>query len=392
MAVGKKQNAKSKTQNGIKQGKSSSGARDTRDTSPARTMDELLARTGYQLKGFSRGDKVKGKVLDIGPKFIILDIGAKSEGVVTDREFETIKHFVKNLSVGDIVEVQILSPEEKGQIVLSIREAAEKYAWKVLEDAVLASREIDCRVESVARGGLSVLVMGLNGYIPGSHLGNSLAKNPSSALDKTLKVKVIEADREKNRIVLSEKAVSEAELLALQEEIVKKIKEGEKFRGKVVGIVSFGAFVQIEKDKVALDGLVHLSELSWQKVSSPEEVVKVGDEVSVVVIGRDPSKGSGQGGRLSFSMKQAQEDPWKKVVKKYKEEGRVKGKVTRLGDFGAIIGLEPGIEGLVHLSKIPAGISLKEGAEIDCFIEKVDQKSRKISLGLVLKAKPVGYK
>lgn len=374
----------------VSKAKTSSASRVTFQS--ARTMDELLARTGYQLKSFSRGDRAKGKVLDIGPKFIILDIGAKSEGVVTDREFETIKHFVKNLSVGDIVEVQILSPEEKGQIVLSIREAAEKYAWKVLGDAVLASKEIDCRVESVAKGGLSVLAMGLNGYIPGSQLGSFLAKNPSLALDKTLKVKVIEADREKNRIILSEKAVSEAELLALQEEIVKKIKEGEKFRGKVVGIVSFGAFVQIEKDGAALDGLVHLSELSWQKVPDPLEAVKVGDEVNVVVIGRDPSTGSGQGGRLSFSMKQAQEDPWKEAAKKYKEEGRVKGKVTRLGDFGAIIGLEPGVEGLVHLSKIPADISLKEGAEVDCFIEKVDQKSRKISLGLVLKAKPVGYK
>lgn len=377
MAVGKKQNAKSKTQKEITS-ESSGGA-------PAVSMDELLTKTGYQIKGFSRGDKVKGKVLDIGPKFIILDIGAKSEGVVTDREFEAVKHFVKNLALGDEIEVQILSPEEKGQIVLSIREAAEKYAWKILEDTVLASGEIDCRVESVAKGGLNVLVMGLNGYIPGSQLGSFLAKNPSSALDKTLKVKAIEVDREKNRIVLSEKAVSEAELLAVQEEIVKKIKPGEKFRGKVVGIVNFGAFVQIEKDKVALDGLVHLSELSWQKVSSPEEVVKLGDEVDVVVIGREK-------GRLSFSMKQAQEDPWKEIVKKYKEEVRVKGKVIRLGDFGAIIGLEPGIEGLVHLSKIPAGISLKEGSSVDCFIEKVDQKSRKISLGLVLKTKPAGYK
>lgn len=359
---------------------------------PAVSMDELLTKTGYQIKGFSRGDKVKGKVLDIGPKFIILDIGAKSEGVVTDREFEAVKHFVKNLALGDEIEVQILSPEEKGQIVLSIREAAEKYAWKILEDAVLASGEIDCRVESAAKGGLSVLVMGLNGYIPGSQLGSFLAKNPSSALDKTLKVKAIEVDREKNRIILSERAVSEAELLAVQEEIVKKIKEGEKFRGKVVGIVSFGAFVQIEKDKTALDGLVHLSELSWQKVFSPEEVVKAGDEVDVVVIGRDFSTGRGAGGRLSFSMKQAQEDPWKEIVKKYKEEDRVKGKVTKLGDFGAIIGLEPGVEGLVHLSKIPAGISLKEGSSVDCFIEKVDQKSRKISLGLALKAKPLGYK
>lgn len=377
MAVGKKQKAKSKKKKEITS-KPSGGA-------PAVSMDELLTKTGYQIKSFSRGDKVKGKVLDIGPRFIVLDIGAKSEGVVTDQEFEAVKHFVKNLALGDEIEVQILSPEEKGQIVLSIREAAEKYAWKVLEDAVLASREIDCRVESIARGGLSVLVMGLNGYIPGSQLGSFLAKNPSSALDKTLKVKAIEVDREMNRIVLSEKAVSEAELLAVQEEIVKKIKTGEKFRGKVVGIVSFGAFVQIEKDGVTLDGLVHLSELSWQKVSDPLEAVKVGDEVEVVVIGIEK-------GRLSFSMKQAQEDPWKEVVKKYKEEGRVKGKVTRLGDFGAIIGLEPGVEGLVHLSKIPAGISLKEGAEVDCFIEKVNPKSRKISLGLVLKVKPVGYK
>lgn len=358
-----------------------------RASKPASTMDELLARTGYQLRGFSQGQKVKGRVLEIGPKSLVLDIGAKSEGLVVEREFDLARHFILGLRVGDTVEAQVSVPEQRGQVLLSLRNTAEDYAWKALEDALVGGREVEAKCDGLARGGMDVTVFGLKAFVPTSHLGTALIKNPSLAIGRTLVTKVIEVDREKNRIVLSERAVSEKDAMLAQERALRKIKEGERLQGKVVGIVDFGAFVQIEKDGALLDGLVHLSELSWQKVTQPSEVVKVGDEVEVVVIG----KGSGQG-RLAFSIKQAQEDPWRKVQEKYKQDARVGGTVRKLGDFGAIVELEPGVEGLVHLSKIPTGISLKDGARVECFIEKVDKKNRKISLGLVLKVKPVGYK
>lgn len=351
----------------------------------ALTMDELLSKTGYSIHSFSRGEKVKGKVIEKNSRSLILDIGAKSEGLVVDREFEATKHFISNLSVGDVIDAYVIVPEDRGQILLSLRDTAEDYSWNLLKDSLNNGTEIDTKVESVAKGGLVVIVYGLKAYIPASHIGSQLAKNLNSSVDKHVKAKAIEVDREKNRIVLSEKAVSEADILAAQEKVLKNIKEGERFAGKVVGVVSFGAFVQIQKDDINLDGLVHLSELSWQKVSDPSGVIKVGDEVEIVVIGKE-------GSRLAFSVKQAQKDPWAEVEKKYKEDMKVKGKVTKMGDFGAIIEIEPGVEGLIHLSRIPAELSLKEGSEVDCFIEKIDQKNHKISLGIALKAKPIGYK
>lgn len=357
----------------------------------AQTMDELLAKTGYQIHGFSQGQKVTGKVLEIGPKVLVLDIGAKSEGLVAEREFDLARHFILGLKVGDTVEAQVVVPEQKGQMLLSLRDTAENYAWKRLEELLAKGGEVEVKCEGLLKGGLGVGAFSLKGFIPTSHLGTALAKNPALAVGKTFKVKVIELDRVKNRIIFSERAVSEKDAILAQEKALEGIKAGERFRGRVVGLVSFGAFVQVEKDGVPLDGLVHLSELSWQKVSSPSEVVKVGDEVDVVVVGKDNLK-TQERGRLALSIKQAQEDPWAKVEEKYRQDARVQGTVRRLGDFGAIVELEPGVEGLVHLSKIPAGISLKEGAGVECFIEKVEKKNRKISLGLVLKEKPVGYK
>lgn len=352
----------------------------------AQTMDELLQKTGYELKGLSRGQKIEGTVIEVSPKSLVLDIGAKSEGLVVDREFDASRDFIKKLSPGDKVQATVLIPEtETGQSLLSVREAAEEEAWKALKEAEEKDAEVEARVEGSVRGGLSVTVEGVSGFIPGSHLGSQLSENPQKAVGKTVKTKVIELAREQGRVVLSEKAVSEAQLIEAQKKALEKIKEGEKYSGKVVGITGFGAFVQIEQDGVPVDGLVHLSELAWEKVEEPKQVITEGDEVEVLVIGKED-------GRLALSIKQAQEDPWKDIAKKYKADSKIKGKVTKLGDFGALVQLEPGVEGLLHLSKIPAGISFNVGDEIECFIEEVDKKSRRISLGLVLKEKPVGYK
>lgn len=386
-------------------------ARDTRGTRTPRgtptTMEELLRKTGYQVKTLSRGQKIEGTVVEVTPKSLILDVGAKAEGIVAEREFAAARDFIRKLSPGDKVEAQVVVPEaESGQSLLSVQGAAQRYAWERLEEAKNKDQEVEAKVEEVVKGGLSVFVEGIPGFIPGSHLGGDLAQNPQKAVGRGIKTKIIELDREKDRLVLSEKAVSEAGVMKAQEKALKKVKKGEKFRGKVVGLTNFGAFVQInvpsgeQKDDTNLDGLVHLSELAWGKVDSPSSVLEEGQEVDVVVIGKasGPATGSERGphgpggGRLALSIKQATEDPWKEASRKYKSDTTVRGKVTKIGDFGAIVELEPGIEGLLHLSKIPAGVSLHEGSEVDLFVEEVDEKSRRVSLGMVLKEKPIGYK
>lgn len=352
----------------------------------AKTMEELLAKKGFGVRGLTKGQNLEGVVIEVGSKSVVLDIGAKSEGMVHEKEFEEAREFIKTLSKGVKAEVTVVIPEtENGHTLLSLRDAAEAFAWQIFESAFKDGSIVEVHVDSAGKSGLNVSFCGVLGFIPNSHLGGRLASNPQVAVGTTIKVKVVEVDRTRGKLVFSEKAVSESEAIAKQEKIMGRIKEGEKFPGKVTKLVPFGAFVQIEKDGMTLDGLVHLSELSWTKVSDPAKIVKVGDEVEIVVIGKE-------GNRLAFSIKKTKEDPWTHLSDKYKVDQKVKGRVTKIADVGAFVELEPGIEGLIRASRIPADISVKEEDLVSCFIEEIEKDKREISLGLVLKAKPVGYK
>lgn len=357
-------------------------------------MDELLAKVGYEPKGLTRGQKVEGTVVEVLPNMLIVDVGAKSEGLVVDREYDAARAYIRGLKAGDkITATVVVAEREDGQPILSVRDTAEATGWENLEKAGKEGKELEVKVEDANRGGLSVVYNGISGFVPSSHMGASLSKNPQSVLGKTIKVKIIEIDKETNKLVLSERAVSESEILEAQQKAISKVKDGEKYKGKVVALVSFGAFVQIELDGTPVDGLVHVSELSWQKVAEPSQVVKEGDAVEVVVIGKpSKSESTGGGSRLAFSIKQAQVDPWTEASKKYKPEQKVSGKVTRVADVGTFVEIEAGVEGLIQASAIPADSSVKVGDSVDCYIESIDIKSKRIALGLVLKAAPMAYK
>lgn len=354
-------------------------------------MGQLLARTG-QLKGaLFAGQKIEGTVVEITSKMVILDIGAKAQGLVVDEEYQDSVDYIKKLSFGDKVWATVIVPEtERGQSLLSLRDSAQSQAWDKFEKAFKNKEEVEFKILGVTRGGLSVVAQGIQAFVPTSHTSSSLSKDAANCIGKTFKGKVIELDKNTDKLVLSERAVSESEIIKEQEDALQQIKEGEKLKGKVVGVANFGVFVQVKipsKDGngVSIDGLVHLSELSWQKVTDPSKVLQEGEEVEVIVIGRES-------GKLALSIKQAQKDPWIDSIGKYPVDVKIRGKVVKIGDFGAFIELEPGIEGLLRLSKIPSGSLVKEGQEVECFVEDVDKKNRKIGLGLVLKTKPVGYK
>ena len=363
-------------------------------STPAQTMDQLLAKVGYEPKGLTRGQKVEGTVVEVLPNMLIVDIGAKSEGLVVDREYDAARAYIRSLKPGDKITATIVVPErEDGQPILSVRDTAEETGWTNLEKAGKAGDELEVRVEDANRGGLSVIYNGISGFVPSSHMGSKLSKDPSAVLGKTVKVKIIEIDKATNKLVLSERAVSESEILEAQQKAIAKVKDGEKYKGKVVALVSFGAFVQIEVDGTPVDGLVHVSELSWQKVSEPSQAVKEGDSVEVVVIGKpSKSESTGGGSRLAFSIKQAGEDPFTQAIKKYKPEQKVSGKVTRVADVGTFVEIEAGVEGLIQASAIPADSSVKVGDTVDCYIESIDTKSKRMALGLALKAAPMAYK
>jgi len=204
-------------------------------------------------------------------------------------------------------------------------------------------------------------------------------------LAETLKIKVIEVDKRKKKVVFSERAVSEAKEIEEAGIALKKVEIDKVYDGVITTITSFGIFVKIKADKSDIEGLVHISELSWEKIERPSEVFKLGQKVKVKVLGiRD--------GKLALSLKQAQENPWENVSKKFKVDDKVKGTVTKNSDFGTFVKLAPGIEGLIHITKIPPATKLNVGDAVNCYIEEIDTKNKRISLGLILSVKPVGYK
>ena len=387
-----------------KQKKDKAAKRSSSKKTP-QTMEELLQQADHKVRGFKKSDEVKGVITEKSRRTIYIDIGGKSEALVIDREVKMFRDYIANLEVGDEIVGSVIQPEdENGQTVLSLKKAVTEALWAELKEKLESGESVKVRGVEVNKGGLIVDIKGFQGFIPSSQLGAELVPMIDQLINRHLAVKLIEVDREKNRIICSEKEISEAELLAAQEETLKKIKIGDVFKSEVTGVMPFGLFVKVmvkpnrkkksqkkqkEKDGegISLEGLVHISEISWEKVDDPRKFYKEGDKVKVKVLAIDKKSG-----RLNLSIKQLQADPWEEIEKKYPVDAKIKGEISRLAPFGAFVSLEPGIEGLVHISKIPAEKSIKPGEKIDCYIESVDKESRRLSLGLVLKEKPVGYK
>ncbi|OGM10065.1 hypothetical protein A2Y68_01260 [Candidatus Woesebacteria bacterium RBG_13_46_13] len=351
-------------------------------------MAELLAMAQNKVKAFSAGQRVRGKILAKGPASLILDVGGKAEGVVAEKAFTEARDLIKNLKIGDEVTATVLIPETRdGTVLLSLRQAAFDASWERLEQAQRDGTPVAVFGKGVNPSGVTVDVEGVLGFIPGSQLGKEANKDTNGLVGKYFKAVVLDVDKLANKVVLSEKAVSEAEDIKKAKEAIKKIKEGSLYDGVVTTVAGFGCFVKLDlgKDSPLVEGLVHISELAWGKVIQVSDIVSVGDKVKVKVLGI-------KDGRIALSLKQAQKDPWEEIGEKYKAESKVRGKVVKVSDFGVFIELEPGIEGLVHITQIPPGKKFTEGEEIDCYVQDLDTKTKKISLGLVLTSKPIGYK
>jgi small subunit ribosomal protein S1 len=356
------------------------------------TMEELLAQAGYEIRGLKRGSVLEGTITEKSRRALFIDIGAKTEGIVFDRELKEARDLVRELEVGDKISVMVTQPEnDSGQIVLSLKRAALDRAWAFFEEKLKTSEPFEVQGREMNKGGLIVNTRGLQGFIPSSQFSRDLVGKINTLMGKMVKVKIIEVDRAKNRLILSERAVSEAEMLAAQKEVLEKVKVGEVFEGKITAVMPFGFFVKVNlgkgKKATFLEGLVHISEISWERVGEIGEFGKVGDGAKVKVLAIDEKSG-----KLNLSLKQLTPDPWEGIEKGYTKDKKAKGKVNRVTPFGVFVTLKPGIEGLVHISKIPAGASYKVGEEIECFVDSIDPENRRMSLGVVLKEKPVGYK
>lgn len=338
------------------------------------------------MKELHPSDIVEGIVVAVTHGEILVDVGAKSEGIIAGAELADSDATYKSLKPGDKIVSKVVQVEnDQGYIVLSIKRAEKERKWKDADDALGTGSILEATIIEYNKGGLLVDCMGLRGFIPLSHLdrahfANDVAKFAAGSeaelkeslkilSGKVLKVKVIELDREKNRFVLSEKDALSSYSDDAKEKRLAEIKNGDKVEGVVTGIMPFGAFI----DLGGVEGLVHISEIAWEKVSHPSNYFKVGQTIQVLVLGVDE-----QSRKLALSVKRLSSNPWETVETKYPVGSKVKGTVSKIVPFGAFVTLEKGLDGLVHVSE--AAGPLKEGEEIEAIVIQVDGASQKLAL------------
>ncbi|MFH1085772.1 MAG: S1 RNA-binding domain-containing protein [Chloroflexota bacterium] len=359
-------------------------------TQPAQSMSDLLEE-GLDRLLPKRGEIIEGIIVRKEPDEIIVDIGGKSEGVVSARDLERLDPaYAKSLKAGDTILVCVLRPEGRdGNAVLSISRARQEDDWRLAAKLQETGEVFDGKVDSANRGGLIVHIGRLRGFVPASQvssvqLGRDLDDDARQAAlsqleGKTLKLKVTEMDRRRNRLILSERVAVREWRQSQKERLLDDLKEGETRKGLVSSLCDFGAFV----DLGGADGLVHLSELAWGRVSHPREVLHVGQEVDVFVLSVDHERR-----RIALSIKRIKPEPWSTVEARYEVGQLVKGVITKVTDFGAFARLDEDIEGLIHISELsderinhPSAV-VHEGQEVQLRIIRLDPARQRLGLSL----------
>jgi small subunit ribosomal protein S1 len=345
------------------------------------SADDFLAAIDKTIKYFNDGDIVDGTIVKVDRDEVLLDIGYKTEGVIPSREL-SIKHDVdphEVVSVGDTVEALVLQKEDKeGRLILSKKRAQYERAWGDIEKVKAEDGVVEGTVIEVVKGGL-ILDIGLRGFLPASLVEMRRVRDLDPYIGQKLEAKIIELDKNRNNVVLSRRAWLEQTQSAVRQKFLDELAKGQIRKGVISSIVNFGAFV----DLGGVDGLVHVSELSWKHIDHPNEVVQVGDEVTVEVLDVDLDRE-----RVSLSLKATQEDPWQHFARTHQMGQIVPGKVTKLVPFGAFVRVEEGIEGLVHISElaerhveIPEQV-VQIGDSVMVKIIDIDLERRRISLSL----------
>lgn len=349
-------------------------------------MDDLL--TKEDISGLNPGDIIEGMVLTLKKHEALVDLGAQGVGLVPRREIG----FNRSLKEGDSVTASVVEPElENGYCLLSLRKAAKDRGWDEVASIMEAGDILEVQPYDANRGGLLIEYEGVRGFLPVSQLsaehyprvGSSdkeeILQRLNSLTSQTLKVRILDADRKNNKLIFSEKEAVKEGLSARFE----KLTIGDTVTGVVTGVVDFGVFVNVE----GIEGLIHISEISWERVSNPGDYVKVGQSVEAKVIAIDND-------RLSLSLKQLQEDPWLSQVEKFNKGTKVEGTVTRITPFGAFVQISSAVEALIHVSELgrePADADPEKAFKLnerrEFVVLDIDKDNRKIALGLAAKTK-----
>ncbi len=345
------------------------------------TEEDFIKAVDSTIKNFDDGDLVEGTVVKVDHDEVLLDIGYKTEGVIPSRELSIKKDVDPDevVEVGDTIEALVVTKEDKeGRLILSKKRAQYERAWGDIEKIKEADGVVEGTVIEAVKGGL-IVDIGLRGFLPASLVEMRRVRDLSPYIGQTIKAKILELDKNRNNVVLSRRQYLEETQSEVRETFLSQLKKGQIREGVVSSIVNFGAFV----DLGGVDGLIHVSELSWKHIDHPSEVVKVGDKVTVEVLDVDLDRE-----RISLSLKATQEDPWQRFARTHVPGQIVKGKVTKIVQFGVFISVEDGIEGLVHISELanrhvenPETV-VKPGEEVFVKVIDVDLDRRRISLSL----------
>lgn len=360
-------------------------------TTAPQTMEDLLAQSDYTLKVPKTGDIVQGTIAGITKKMVLVDIGGKTEGLVLDKEFQIAEDFIQTLKAGDKVDVYVLDSEnEQGQILLSLKKAALDKKWDELTKIMEEAQTVKVKAVDANRGGMVVVLDGMRGFIPTSQFGRAISGRLAGLKGQELDVKIIEVDKEKNRLIFSERLVSEASEIANATQALDSIKEGSVVSGTITGIKPFGIFVAVEvpvgEGLGILEGLVHISEVSWDKIEDLNTLYKKGQKIETKVLVVDKEQG-----KLTLSIKQLQGDPWEKLAEECPPGSTVTGTVSRVVQFGVFVTIAPGVDGLIHESKL-AGQTYFEGEEVSVVVDSIDTDQHRVSLSPTVSELPVTYK
>src|SRR5678815_3933877 len=329
----------------------------------------------------NEGEVVRGKVVRVDKDEVLIDIGYKSEGVIPVSELSIRRSInpADEVQLGDEIDALVMTKEDaEGRLILSKKRARFEMAWKRIEQAAESGEPVEGTVIEVVKGGL-ILDLGVRGFLPASLVDIRRVQDLDEFMGQTLRCKVIELNRSRNNVVLSRRAVLEEERKEMRQAILDRLSPGDVVTGTISNIVDFGAFVDLE----GIDGLIHISELSWSHVNHPSEVVSIGDTVRVKVLDIDRDRQ-----RISLGLKQTQEDPWQRVVSTHNVGDELEGTVTKVVAFGAFVEILEGVEGLVHISELaqqhvenPREI-VQPGDEVKVKILEIDSERRRLSLSI----------
>jgi small subunit ribosomal protein S1 len=342
---------------------------------------KIVPNYAATMVSFEEGDVVKGKVVRIDKDEVLVDIGYKAEGVIPSGELSIRKSVDphEEVELGEEIDALVLTKEDsEGRLILSKKRARFEKAWRRIEVAADSGEPVEGSVIEVVKGGL-ILDLGVRGFLPASLVDIRRVHNLDEFMGQTLECKVIELNRSRNNVVLSRRAVLEEERKEVREQILGRLEPGQVVEGKISNIVDFGAFVDLD----GIDGLIHISELSWSHVNHPSEVVSIGDDVRIKVLDIDRDRQ-----RISLGLKQTQEDPWQRVISTHRSGDVLEGTVTKVVAFGAFVEILPGVEGLVHISELadhhvenPSEV-VEPGSKLNVKILEIDEERRRLSLSI----------